>query len=259
MGERYRPENFGRLSQSERWNSEAFHSYMLKVAKYGKEGLEQIDNFPKRIELNGMWHDVLNKMRAETKDGYERWTPIGYKEDMSNLSIPTEFFVGERNEIPEFKEDQIEEFTQKYSELGLVHFAGDFHSHPRRSVKSYLRSFIISGRFLTEYSGFSPRDLKRIIELSPSTFPFHMFGLVDEKANCFAFITKQIETISADSPLQDDSEFSYYWFNRYAPSVIEHFPPVTSTLWDINIGIAEKYKLALYRGEVQEDLVRSFP
>lgn len=241
----------------ERWDYESqFKEYLIRVAREGKTKLEPIGNFPKRIELNDKWHNTLNKMRVQTRDGHERWTPIGFNRDMSSIVIPTDFLSGEEDNIPvTVDEDEI----IKYRELCLVNLAGDIHSHTERLKGSYFRRFVTSGRFLREYRGFSPRDLKGVLELSSSASPLHIFGVVDAKANFFALLTKDTKTIPHDSHLQDNSEFSFYWFNRYAPAVVERFPPVTSTLWDINIGIAQEYKLSLYRGSVGEDLVRGFP
>ena len=243
---------------SERWDySNKFAEYLIRVALEGREALESTNNFPTRIELNTQWHSALDKMREETKDGMERWTPIGIQNDMNSIVIPTDFFKGEEKTIP-FASILEKDEIRMLIKLGITNLAGDIHSHPEH-FQSFVQRFLFSGRLITEYRGFSPMDLKGVIQLSITPTNLHVFGVVDQLSNYFTFIAKDTDAISHDSPLQTDKEFSYYWFKKYAPSVVEKLPPVFTTLWDINIAIAKQYNLVLYRGKPGEDLVKYCP
>jgi hypothetical protein len=245
----------------ERWDYDGkFKEYLLNVAQEGKGALESINNYPERIGLNDTWHKILGKMRSETRDGLERWTTIGVHKDIKSIVIPTNIQVGRRNDIPVLQESDLDKLSKEYSRLEVRRLLGDIHSHPDQFVKeNTLTRFLLSGRIISEYRGFSPTDLKGIIQLSKSASPLIIFGLVENEDNFFAFLTKDSETIPSDSPLLKNKEFSYHWFRKYAPGIGEDFLPKKSTLWEINIGIAKHYNLAIYRGKVDQDLVRGYP
>jgi len=232
--------------QVERWGFEShFQEYALLLAKKGKDGLESIDNFPQRIELNDEWHRTLEKIRLETEDGLERGTLTGFPGDMRKLTISDKLVVGKKASIKFL--DSLENAKQKH---GIDKVVGTIHSHPGH-WDSPEKRYIEPGRSFSEYRGFTTKDFHTY--LKPSYQSLFIDGVVDSQVNYFVFLTKDTKFIPKDSKLYRREIFEDYWLYQQTKSLR------TFSLWDVDMAIAKEYKLALYRGNSGEDLIRYFP
>lgn len=235
-----------------RWSYKShFREYLLLLARKGDLGLESIQKFPEKIELNNPWHETFEDMRKQTEDGHERWALIGYKEDMRVLIVPTIFAYGENsNQSNGYKarvtydvmEKQINRAKDKAHLIGLV---GDVHTHPENT--NAWRSSRLSS---DNNKGFSAADLywlasKRV----PFYSPFKV--LVEGKNVYFAFVSK--ETRKSTLPLSQE-QFGDYWHNLEEDGKKKH-PDILS----MNIDIAKTHSIALYKGKIGGDLGRIYP
>jgi hypothetical protein len=83
---------------TERWEyKNQFEQYLVRLATEGGNSLEPIDRFPMRIELSPEWHEVHERMEIETRDGHERWTPIGYRKGFKDIHVPKTFSLWDVN------------------------------------------------------------------------------------------------------------------------------------------------------------------
>ena len=239
----------------ERWGYETrFKSYLYRISILGNEGVESINNFPPRIELNKKWHEALERIKAESRDGIERWVPVGMKDDRVLDFIPETSIKGY---FTQAKTLTAAEIKQQY---GIAHIAGDIHSHPSDWLNRLGVGLIVATRLVKDFEGFSDSDLYRMVD--GNGLP--MAGVVEKSHNYFAFRTTETRDLPTDSPLRDKMIFSRHWSGKYGGY---YFGKTHLSFWaspkysvrETNMGIAGAYNIALYRGEPGEDLVREYP
>jgi hypothetical protein len=254
------------------WEFEShFREYMILLARKGKDGLESIENFPKIIQLNNVWHETLDKMRDETRDGYERWTPIGFREDMRNLILPSVFAIGkQRSDISKSVRAKVtyevinKEFQRAKKRTGIVGLVGDIHSHPRhlnaRNLHERItRELFGSTRLTSRGGGFSAGDLYNMV--TQDQFPLVM-AVVDGKENFFGFKTRESKNIPVQSILFNKETFEKYWYEKFGIKLSGEVGIRVSVGYrtvNLNKAIAHEHNLVLYKGHSKADLKRIFP
>lgn len=238
----------------ERWEYGArFKHYLYRIGQLGNEGVEPINNFPARIELNESWHSTLNRMWQESKDGFERHIPVGYRQERENPHFPQEFILGTRSYADFLTTKAAKE---KY---GIEYHFGNIHSHPADWLSRILLKPFENTK-LMEGEGFSLEDVFHMV--NGRGLPMEV--LVERKYNIFAFRTQETKDMPADSPLLSEKNFTRYWYRKnglwpvFDSRLLVSYRLQTS-VWKINIMLADAYKLALYRGKRGEDLIREFP
>lgn len=206
------------------WNYDQFKNYLLLLSK-GSEFTLPCNQYPERIKLSKNWHDILNEMRQESKDGKERYALIGYKNGSSSLYLPKITTIGENREIPA---EIISAKRKKANQIGISPI-GNIHSHPTASRSSDRSNY-----------AFSSSDLYGL--LVPAYFT-RVAGLAETKINLFVFGTKDTETILSPSIFTQD-QFNKYWAEQKLNS------------WDTSMAIAQRYKLVIYSGQPNGELKR---
>jgi len=181
-------------------------------------------------------------MRNETKgDGNEHYALITYDENAREFTFPEISAKGEPYEVP--KEVIIEEVRKAKEDRGATSIVGAIHTHP---------------------SGvpFSPEDLLPMLDKS-QMYSMVAVGIATRRENLFAFQTKETESINHFNIMPEKfyEFFKDYWLKKagYKSTKndkgiypISFFP----NIWRVSLGIAERHRLALYKGKPNEDLVR---
>ena len=255
-----------------RWKYDThLREYLLLLARKGEVGLESVSKFPRIIELSKTWHKTLNEIRLASLDGMERWVFVGFNEVRKDLIFPVVPAKGTHEDIP------IESVNNKVDAVkartDLVDLVGDIHSHPENIIVSdnvYLDEIYrfggILGENIIESLGgssayFSPGDLYGLLKRGNS---FSMMGLVQGRNNLFAFRTRESASVSMPSMLTQKS-FSKYWIEQSGFEMVgdsvHHVSAVKpdASLWNMNLKIAERYKLVLYKGSQNQELHKVFP
>lgn len=239
----------------QRWGYDThFKYYLYRMGVLGNEGVDSITNFPERIELNEKWHEALNRIKKESNDGRERWIPVGMRADRTLDFVPTTTVKGDFISAKTLTADQVKE---KY---GIVHHIGEIHSHPSDIINRFGVNLIVATRLVKDFEGFSPEDLHFMV--SREGLP--MTGVVEKSNNYFAFRTAETRDLPTESPLRDSRAFSSHWSRKYGgrylgESHLSFWASPRFSVRELNMGIAEAYNLALYKGKPGADLVREYP
>lgn len=235
-------ENSGQ-EQLQRWDYQTrFREYTLLLGRKGAEALEPINKYPERINLDTAWHGVLNRMRVETKtDGHERYTLISYDESARDFYFPEISVRGEPEEVPASVIN--EEIRKAQTERKITSIVGELHTHPIEVP-------------------FSELDLLRLINDKQAQRLF-VAGVTTNRLNIFAFRTRETVPINKyfDLDKTNIEFFMAHWRKKAGYKLSNDGSiiiggSVFANLWRMNLGIAEKHRLALYRGKPNEDLVR---
>lgn len=217
-----------------KWDYNTFRDYLLSQAR-GNEFFLRYDEYPEEIELNKDWHEVLNSLRdGATDDGIERVALVGFNQTTRSIYLPNKQLA--KLSWGKFEHDghqvvnPILEVIQKgrFFSKGIEGSIGVLHSHPPvLKIGKIVINFGQRGRL-------SAGDL--FIPLS--TTNGQMIGVADGSINSLAFRTRE-------SILTRESHSKFYdlWEGDPQPK-------------ELDILIAKKYKLALYRGKVNGSLKR---
>lgn len=207
--------------RGDRWSYGFFREYLLALARGEKFLLPKVQ-YPKRIELNQSWHELLNQMWRETRDGLERFALIGFKDDRRAIFLPTRVASGTADGVPwNVVRAENEKAIAKFK---IAYCLGDIHSHPAEKI--------------WPGAAFSAYDFYRILE--PDIY-LPMIGLVEGGKNVFAFRSRESDYI--DPSIFSPESFRDFWRDRVRG-------------WKMNLEIAKKYSLVLYRGGVDRELVK---
>lgn len=251
----------------ETWNYHLFREYLLSLTR-GKDFLLPVDQYPNAIELSNDWHEVLDKMRTDSRDGHERWALIGYKEDRRGIYLPTIAAKGLPDHVP--AEVMLEERDRAKVKAGITGLLGDLHSHPKGLVKdiwgaSFEDLFDELFKEDSEIAIFSAGDLYCMV--IPGSFNL-MRGVVQGRENLFAFRTRESTDLGISQNVFRQDAFEKYWYEknrfRYLGNVknfgVRRIQALTSHAdpWNVNTGIAERHKLVLYKGSSGANLTKVF-
>ena len=236
------------------WSYETFREYALAISR-GRDYLLPIEEYPSRLELNGLWHETFNQIRPKT---YESWALIGYEEGQRRLVLPTVAEKGLSHSVP--YEVMIVGINKAKSKAGITDFIGDIHSHPREHTDP---SWHVPSIETSEGNGaFSLGDLygllRSLSEQRPSDTRRSCMFVTEGNENITAFATRRTLERVRNSFSGSYEEFAQKWYKRYkwdfkgmslttgeVADPTEHNSP---KLWAINKGVAYHYQLALYRG-----------
>ncbi len=221
------------------WTSEVLKEYLLSQSK-GQEFLLPLEEFPEEIELSHDWHEVLNTMRQGTNhDGIERVALVGFNSSHRAIYLPNfKMAAGVLDKssgvITDYGEGQavnptlIELQRIFASKKGIEGFSGLLHSHPPDS-SLFSPIFDLFGEHRL-----SAGDLY----IALKGYYGNLMGVADGPINSFAFKTKE-----SIIPRDDHETFYRLW---------EQEPRIRN----LDQVIAQKYKLALYRGNKNQSLKR---
>lgn len=233
--------------------------YLLGLTR-SREFLVSILDYPRQIGLSQGWHDTLDQIRKDSVDGIERLALVGFKEDRRAIYLPTIGVKGLPDHVPSAIISR--EIQRARVKAGITGLIGDIHSHPRSLIES------IWGNTSDQQNtaGFSAGDLYRMV--SPGEF-LPMMVVVEGNGNIVAFKTKESTDTGLDRNVLTQEGFEKYWYEkngfRYLGRVekygAERAVPISPNAngWNVNLGIAERHKLVLYRGGAGNNLVKLFP
>lgn len=256
---------------SEVWDYNRFREYLLLLTK-GENSLLSIDQYPQAVALSEDWHSLLNKMREDSVDGIERWALIGYKKGKEAIYLPTVAAKGLPYDVS--VEGMAESRHKAITQVGITGLLGDIHSHPIALEKENGRKLFIKSPELFEGG---------VFEVGPSARSFSagdlysmfvpgnhklVMGLVAGDENLFAFRTRETTGLGIGAYFLSQETFEKSWYEKYGfqyfsnvnefgASGIKQVRPDASN-WSVNLGIAETYKLVLYKGDAGKNLVKVF-
>lgn len=216
-----------------KWDYETFKQFLLSQVR-GKEFLMPLAEFPEEIELSEDWHNVLNILRDKTnKDQIERVAILGYNLNNRALYLPTEDVV----EVPwswEKNAPVAQTAVNFQRSLAITRgidasAMGFLHSHPPDIHMLGLPIHISTGRL-------SAGDLYH-----PLAGLATVAGVADGPINSLAFRTKE-------SVVPRESATAFYDLWEGDP---QHR--------NLDVLIAQKYKLALFKGNINGSLKRTSP
>ncbi|MBI2405563.1 hypothetical protein HYV21_00715 [Candidatus Microgenomates bacterium] len=212
-----------------KWDYETFKEYLLSQPR-GKEFLLPLNEFPEEIELSEYWHKAFNAMREKTvKDQIERVAVVGYNLAQRVILLPTEKVVEipwqwERNApVAQAAVDLQKVFAIAHGAEG---FLGYLHSHPSYDI-NILNFRLRTGRL-------SAGDLYNALR----GYDGPMIGVAAGGINSLAFKTRE-----SIVPRDGHEKFYDLWEGEPQPR-------------NLDVVIAQKYRLALYKGDSNQVLKR---
>lgn len=257
------------------WSYNQFKDILLNSNRRGSA--LSLSDFPQFIQLDHQFHGLLNGLRIATSmDGVERWALLGVKNESSPSMegygirgreskkatlMASDFIKGRRDHVPyEIIEKEIKE-----AERADIKFLLDIHSHPSDYLPLLLR-FIrpFYSRVVANWAQFSPADLHRLVT------PYDALPamvLVASKSNLLAMRTRDTIDIPGFGSYITQDQFSDNWNGKFGLGInpIYFFLNLVDSLEHIftpqalNISIAKEHKLVLYKGDVNEELMRIYP
>lgn len=271
------PSELGKVP-SDIWSYEIFRQYLLALGRRyvdrrtsipltqgpisyrNPEFILRTDQYPKEIELSLDWHSILDKIRKDSGDGVERLSVVGTKDNERSLLVQALAAQGLPDYVP--AEVIIAQLQKAIEQYHLTTITGDIHSHPRKLLERiWSKVMPINNRGM-----FSAADLYRIVTPNAS---MPMIEVVEGNDNVFAFRTKDTINTGLGSELFSQEAFEKYWYERNGfryLGPVEKFGanraiPISprASGWNVNLGIAERHKLVIYRGYSGKNLVREFP
>lgn len=230
-----------------KWSKNEFDHYLKQLIK-GRESLAFLDDYPKRIALFRTWHDILNDLRQKAKlEHKERFGVVGYTSARDKVYIQTNGFIGEEGRV---SAEVLQRTIDAAKRRGIIKHFGAIHSHPR------------SGASISDNEGFSVPDLFSLVIPDGEFFTI----VVEPTSNFVAF--RSFETVNVPSGpfVLTGESFSRYWYeqcgyeysgpSRYGTTL---YPSFFREQRNIVEAIAQRHKLAIYRGEPNRSLARVFP
>jgi len=248
-------EMFGSIGRGKEWKYDYFREYLLALSR-GDNFLLPRRDYKKRVRLDENWHDVLDTIRRESKDGVEKYSVIGVNKEKRAVFVREVPLSGHADHVPvETIHLAVDEMERKVGADLVV----DIHSHP-----DWLLSGLWGDSKEVRRAAFSPGDLFRLIHKSQS----HFVGvLVEGNENLFVFRTRGTERVDLNLVVLSQQTFTDYWLNYYgfrrfrlgSGTEVMTNQNKKITGWDVNVGIAERHKLVIYRGLSGGDLFRVVP
>lgn len=240
-----------------RWAYPYFKEYLLALTR-GPDFLLPFEDYPKRIELGKPWHELLDQMRQESKDGIERWALVGFKDDKRSLYLPTILTKGSSHAVSGKIIEKAVEYAK--TKAGIIDLVGDIHSHPNGWLtKLYHLQNPLYAPFKGNLHAFSTQDLFVLRHMS-------FVGLSEGDRNLFAFKSRETHTVPDYALESNFDEFEKYWNHKMGIRniKIKNFQaeiPIDPryNAWSMNKKIANKHKIVLYKGSPDKDLVRVVP
>jgi hypothetical protein len=234
------------------WSDDHLNEYITRSA-FEKDFNVPLSVFPRVIFLSNTWYDILDQLRDQSRDGFERHffvaairdterhddlEPDFYTEQSSKRKLvvmPKSFAIGEKNCISGELKSNFREWARS---KGVDHFVGNVHSHPKLNTYNSLLKDI----------KFSTTDMYNLV----GDYHVRFSVVVKGDQNIFVFRSKESERYDGLDYLGESSKdldgFKSYWKRKSG--------------WDSlkkNVKIAKAHKLALYTGISNISLLREHP
>lgn len=216
------------FQQPQEWKNEHLKAYIFLLLRKPKEAILPLSQFPETIQISGELHEILNKMRCESKsDKHERFTIIGGEQNSHSFYSSTTIKKAEKDEVP--PEIVLTE-TNRTRENGLEAVIAS-HSHALDH----------------DYSNqsFSAGDLYNII--APYDPNLKAICLAERDINMFAFPSRETE-LGFPPMFFSQNTFIKYWKEFSEKNLLNN--------QEITMRIAKKHNLAIYFGLPNKDLKR---
>ncbi|OGH24114.1 MAG: hypothetical protein A3B47_04575 [Candidatus Levybacteria bacterium RIFCSPLOWO2_01_FULL_39_24] len=206
-------------SLPQKWDFRLLEEYLLALAR-GPEYLLSKNEYPQEMQINSFMHNVFNRMRSLTRrDGVERWSMMGFKEDKRALYAQKAPVKGKNSEVPLWVISK--ELTK--GRIKGIEPISETHSHPSDIIAEFQHLFlIICGRSI----GFSEDDIYYFLKRK---FLF-MDGVATSRNNYLAFKSKETRQLN---------EVGYCYSLLHNPKEA-----------------AKLNQVVVYKGEIGKDLAR---
>ncbi len=210
------------------WTYEQFREYLLSLTR-GKEFLLSSEEYPEKIQLSKDWQEILDNMRKESADGYERWALIGFKADRRSLYLPEVSAKGATTHVPGMI--MLETLDRAKSQFHMVDMVGDIHTHPQ-----------------TSKAIFSAGDLYTLLISEQYAKNNSMIMALGEYEDIIAFKTRDTEVVTLPTSVFSQESFEKYWYDKNGEA----------DQWNVNLDIATRHKVVLYKGKRDGLFIRQF-
>lgn len=237
-----------------RWTYDQFREYLLALTR-GPEFLLPSVEYPDEIQLSEDWQEILGRMGEETKDGFERWALVGFKADKRALYLSEISAKGTKIHVP--SEVMEETLDRAKSQLHIVNLVGDVHTHPHHP-------FSLPGSI-----DFSAGDLYTLLAATQyGQREKSMIMVLEDGSIAAAFRARDTDISSIKMNIFSEESFEKYWYekNGFRYKGLEEFRSDPFAMIDprasngkVNLDIAARHKLVLYKGKINQPLIRQFP
>lgn len=240
--------------------------YLLALGK-DSNALEPLINYPDAMDLPNPWTTLFKEMAAETAlNGNELYTLIGSNKT-GDILLPLSKHVAQ-GDSEMVHSGTIRKYKAWAREQGMENIIGDFHTHPKIRGYGLLRMFSLT-------SAFSAGDMYSLV------IPDYLFfmGVIHTNRHITAgFRTRDTRHEQELSYLprgyRDQNSFEDFWYRKFGMKI--DFTNRTATFldgkrhrhdeyldkfWEVNMAIAEKHYIALYRGSLTapHHIYRKYP
>lgn len=233
-----------------RWAYDQLREYLLALTR-GREFLLSSKEYPEEIQLSKDWQEILDRMRQESVDGHERWALVGFKIDKRALYLPEVPSKGTTTHVP--SNVILETLDRAKWQSHLIDMVGDIHTHPKhpRAIFSAgdLYTLLISDQYANKNNS--------------------MIMVLGEQENTVAFKTRDTESLTFSASIFSQESFEKYWYERNGfeyKGNVEKFGAERAIAktpwadgWKVNLDIADRHNLVLYKGKPNGPLIKQFP
>ncbi len=243
----------------ETWDQNMFREYQIALAG-GRKFLLPLREYPGFIAPSEEgYHSFMDQMRVESERG-EQLNMTGVdsqqrKALMRSIAIP--------GDVDHVSVDIIRKAIQEARDTGNVdQIVAIYHSHPRQLP--FLWSTL--PELSESRSAYSPGDLYSLVNRVDS---LAMAGLVEGADNLLVFKSRETVATEVDPLITDFDAFERHWFETYGYEYLGSASKLHSKrarawsknadLWQMNLGIAARHRLVVYRGFSRQNLERVFP
>jgi hypothetical protein len=205
-------------------------------------------SFPDAVELDSSWHELLNRMRDESRDKKVRFAVGGWHTERRKFLLSRNTRQGQRSFVTPQEWTEAEERAKS---LGIPRLVTTLMG---RSESSRLRIPFMN-----------PAELFFLVS---SAHPIRFLCLADGTHNLAAFAARDTERLGAIGTLRDRTQGAFIerWTRTPAPDegwrdFLESAEQLFTQEDDSSVAteIAQKHKLVLYRGRPDRLLQRTYP
>jgi len=269
--ERIRAESINRKAVTnegvlEMWNYYHLREYLLSLGR-GKDFTESTDHYSESLELSSIWHGTYDRLRRNASNTQsENVSIIGVDNQARQIVLQVIPVEGEDREIP--SELNKEQRIKTREKGGADVILGDIHAHPEIYEWQYGNQ---KGKF-SHIGSFSVPDFWSIIGPSHD----YLMGLVHGDENFLAFRTRESGEMDGLTYLpffkRNRDSFIKFWYTKRGMTYLPKEKAIVRLnlqgekgrlddieLLNLNLDIARKHHLVIYRGKENETLRRIFP
>ncbi len=222
------------------WSCDQFRDHLIDISD-GK--LLPVTEYPDRIQLSSGWRESLAQLRDESTDGLERWSWITRKRPLKLVYLQRSFLVGQENRVDG---REIAKLRNRIRQAGMTDFIGGVHSHPVKDLERVKKRFWGLFKRVEKIQHIASTNAMDLYFMVTPHILMSIMGVVEGNESLFAFRTRESVSMALSSEVFNQENFVTYWHMLF-PSVSES-----------SLRIAERHKLVFYRGELGDELVKSF-